>query len=108
MVGLDSLVLKSFFLTNLINFILLPLQALVILLRENPQAIITCGSDVALPFCYIAKLLGMKVIYIETRARITRPSRAGKLAYKIADLFFVQWSSLKRYYPKSIYAGILT
>lgn len=88
------------------KFILL-IQAFLILLKENPSAIITTGSDVPVPFCYLGKLLRKKIIFIESCSRVRTPSKSGKLIYPLADLFFVQWEDLKKEYQKAIYAGRL-
>jgi len=83
------------------------IKATQILLRERPDVIIsTGGGEIAVPFCYIGKILGAKVIFIETLARMTTPSGGGKLVYPIADLFLVQWESLlKSYGNKAKYGG---
>ena len=82
-------------------------QALIILLKENPDAIVSAGANIPIPFFYVGKLLGKKVIFLESWSRIRVPSLSGKLAYKVADLFFVQWKPLKKIYPKAVYAGRL-
>ena len=42
-----------------------------------------------------------KLIYIESFAKVTSPTLTGKLLYKYADQFYVQWESMKEFYPKS-------
>lgn len=83
------------------------LKATQILLKERPDVIIsTGGGEIAVPFCYIGKIFGAKVIFIETLARITNPSGGGRLVYPVADLFLVQWESLlKKYGNKAKYWG---
>ena len=78
-----------------------------ILLKERPDVVIsTGGGEIAIPFCYIGKLMGAKVIFIETLARVSTRSAAGKLVYRIADLFLVQWETLlKEYGKKAQYWG---
>lgn len=82
-------------------------SSLKILIHEKPDIIITTGAgEIAVPFCYVGKLLGIKIIFIDTLSRITTPSAAGRLIYPIADLFLVQWKSLlKEYGPKAKYWG---
>lgn len=92
---------KSFF----FNFIKLLWRSLRILLREKPDVIITTGALIAYPFCLFAKMMGRKVIYIESFARVYDRSLTGKLVYPLADLFLVQWESLKKLYPRAIYVG---
>lgn len=74
-------------------------------IKEKPQAVITTGTMVALPVCFLAKICRKKVIYIETFARVRDCTRAGKLMYKIADLFIYQWETLKEFYPDGVYGG---
>ena len=83
------------------------IKAFRILIKEKPDVIIsTGGGEIAVPFCYVGKVLGAKVIFIETLSRITTPSRGGQLVYPIADLFLVQWESLlKKYGDKAKYWG---
>lgn len=81
--------------------------ALRILLKERPDVVIsTGGGEIAVPFCYVGKFLGAKVVLIETLTRITTKSAAGKLIYPLADLFLVQWEPLlKKYGKKAQYWG---
>jgi beta-1,4-N-acetylglucosaminyltransferase len=81
------------------------LQALAILLRCWPDAIITTGPSVAVPVCMASKLLRRKVIFIETGSRIHALSMTGRIMYHFADLFIVQWPQLLALYPRAIYAG---
>lgn len=83
------------------------IKAVHILLKERPDIIIsTGGGEIAVPFCYVGKMLGIKIIYIDTLARVTTQSAGGKLVYPIADLFLVQWRSLlKKYGDKAKYWG---
>lgn len=74
-------------------------------LREKPDVIVTTGAHTAVPMCYIAKLFGKKVIFIESFAKTTTPTISGKLVYPIADLFIVQWETMKKHYPKAVYGG---
>ena len=76
-------------------------------IRYRPKTIISTGAHTALPTCYIAKLFGSRVIFIETFAKISTPSLTGRAVYPIADVFYVQWPELKSYYPKAKYMGKL-
>jgi beta-1,4-N-acetylglucosaminyltransferase len=82
-------------------------QALVALVRLRPRAIVSTGPGPAVPASLLAKLLGIKVIYIETGSRVFALSSSGRILYRFADLFFVQWPELLQSYPKAIYAGRL-
>lgn len=82
-------------------------QSLWIFLRKRPQVVISTGAGIALATCFLAKLTGRTLIFIESGARVTTPSRTGKLIYPFADVFIVQWKPLLNYYPKAIYGGPL-
>ena len=51
------------------------------------------------------KLRGGKVIYIESFARVHDASLTGKLVYRFADLFIVQWETMIDVYPRAKYVG---
>ncbi len=73
--------------------------------KEKPDVVITTGTYIALPFMILCKLYNKKLIYIETFARVTDTTKAGRMMYKFADLFIYQWPDLKKFYPKGIYGG---
>ena len=73
--------------------------------REKPKVVVTTGALISFPFCLYGKLIGAKVVYIETFARVNDRSLTGRLVYPIADLFLVQWESLLEFYPKAKYVG---
>ncbi len=90
---------------NPLNFIFNCFQSLFVLLKENPDVIISTGADVALATCYFGKLFGKKIIYIESFCRPIKPSVTGKLVYPIADVFIYQWKDLEKFYPKGEFGG---
>ena len=75
------------------------------LLKEKPDVIISSGAAVAVPFFYLGKLMGKKLIYIEVFDRIDKPTVTGKMVYPITDRFIVQWEEMKKVYPKAINLG---
>ncbi|MFA4907166.1 MAG: PssD/Cps14F family polysaccharide biosynthesis glycosyltransferase [archaeon] len=90
---------------NPLLFIVNAFQSLAVLLKENPDLVVSTGADVALATCWWAKLLGKKVIYIESFCRPFVPGVTGKMVEPIADLFIVQWREVQKHYPKSVYGG---
>ncbi len=81
------------------------LKSLVYWLKIRPEFIVSTGAHTAVPMCYIGKLFGSKIIYLETFANIKTKSLSGKLVYPIADLFLVQWESMLELYPNAKYVG---
>ena len=90
---------------NLKNLIRNTFVAWKVLRKEKPDLIISSGAAVAVPFFYIGKLFGAKLIYIEVFDRIDKPTMTGRLVYPIVDKFIVQWEEMKKVYPKAINLG---
>jgi beta-1,4-N-acetylglucosaminyltransferase len=90
---------------NPLRFALNFVQSFKILLKEKPDIVISTGADTALATCYLAKLFGKKIIYIESFCRPSRPSITGKMVYPIANLFIYQWEEVGQYYPKGKFGG---
>lgn len=76
-----------------------------VLRHEKPDLIVSSGAAVAVPFFYLGKLIGAKLIYIEVFDRIDKPTLTGKLVYPITDRFIVQWEQQKQVYPKALNLG---
>lgn len=81
------------------------LKTLKIFLKEKPDVVISTGALATIPMCIVAKLFKKKIVFIESFAKINSPTLTGKLVYKFADKFFVQWESMKEFYPDALYEG---
>ena len=90
---------------NLKNLIRNTAVAWKVLRKEKPDLIISSGAAVAVPFFYLGKLFGAKLIYVEVFDRIDKPTMTGKMVYPIADRFIVQWEEMKKVYPKAVNLG---
>lgn len=80
-------------------------KELYIFLKERPDVVITTGVLAIIPLCLFAKLFGKKLIYIESFAKVTSPTETGKLMYKFADRFYVQWGQMLEIYPDAVFLG---
>jgi beta-1,4-N-acetylglucosaminyltransferase len=78
-----------------------------VILRVRPDAVITTGAGVGVPFLYAARVFGKRAIYVESLARVDRLSLSGRLVYPVATDFFVQWPELSERYRKGRYAGAI-
>jgi len=87
------------------NMLIIAVQSLRIILKENPMVIVSTGADVTIPICYLGRLFGAKVIFIESVCRVNDISPTGKITYPIANLFLVQWEKLTKKYFKARYWG---
>lgn len=79
--------------------------SLFIFIRVRPKYIVSTGAHTAGPMCCIGKIFGSKIIFIETFANSKTKSRTGRLVYKFADLFIVQWEEMLELYPNAVYGG---
>lgn len=86
---------------NLKNLIKNISVAWKVLRKERPDILISSGAAVAVPFFYLGKIFGKKLIYIEVFDRVDKPTLTGKLVYPIVDEFIVQWEEQLKVYPKA-------
>lgn len=75
------------------------------ILKERPNVVLGHGGEATLLLFYLGKIIGIKLIYIETVERIKELSGTGKLVYPLTDLFIVQSEELQKKYRKSVYWG---
>lgn len=92
---------KAFIFIMIVNLI----KTLRIFMKEKPDIIISTGALATIPMCLIGKLFRKKLIFIESFAKITSPTLTGKLIYKFADQFYVQWEEMLKIYPKAMFKG---
>ncbi len=103
----DEKVYWAFFPTNrsiknlLKNFYL----AFKILKNEKPDAIISTGAAIAVPFIIAGKLFGIKTLYLESITRSEELSLSGRLVKPFVDKLLVQWPQLAEKYKKTEYQG---
>lgn len=74
-------------------------------LRERPDVVISTGAAVGCMVCFLSKLLGAKVIWIDSITNAERISLSGRMVRHIADLFLVQWPELQNTYKNVEYVG---
>ncbi|HDD24502.1 MAG TPA: hypothetical protein ENF52_03590 [Chloroflexi bacterium] len=82
-------------------------QEFMVLWRVRPQVILSVGAGIAVPISVFGRLTGVRVIHVESASRVHSLSLTGRIMYRVAHLFFVQWETLWKRYPKAIYAGRL-
>lgn len=87
------------------QYLFLCLKTVYLYIKIRPKIIITTGTHTAGPMCYLGKIFGSKIVFIETFANINKKTATGRLIYPIADLFIVQWEEMLKIYPKAVYGG---
>lgn len=91
--------------TFVINMIGNSIKSLIIIFKEKPDIIISTGALATIPLCILGKVFKKKIIFIESFAKVNSPTLTGRLVYKFADQFYVQWEEMKKVYPNSIFKG---
>jgi len=76
-----------------------------VIVRERPDVVISTGAAVGCIACFLGKVLGAKVVWIDSITNVERVSLSGRMVRCIADLFLVQWPELTQRYKGAIYAG---
>lgn len=71
----------------------------------RPKVVVTTGAGVAVPFAWIARLRGAKVVYVESFTRIDGPSLSCRLIAPVATRIYAQWPELADSYRRALYRG---
>lgn len=76
------------------------------LVRElRPVVILSTGAALAVPFAWVGRALGAKVVYVESLTRIESVSLSYRLVSPVADRLYVQWPELAQRTRRARYAG---
>ena len=59
----------------------------------------------AVPFAWVARLAGAKVVYIESFTRVATPSLSLRMIHPVSDRVYAQWPELTDSVRRSRYAG---
>lgn len=76
-----------------------------VLRRLRPRVIVTTGAGVAVPFCWIGRLRGARVVYIESLSRITRASLSCRMIAPVASRVYGQWPEFAQSVRRARYVG---
>lgn len=89
---------------NIPNFFRNLRLAWKIVRRYKPDVILSTGAALAVPFFVVGRVLGVRLVYVESFTRVQRPALTGRLVYPLTNAFFVQWPTSSRR-RRAIYAG---
>jgi beta-1,4-N-acetylglucosaminyltransferase len=76
-----------------------------LIFRLRPGTIVTTGAGVAVPFAWLGRLFGARVVYIESLTRVDAPSLSCRMIRPVASAVFVQWAELAPKVHGSRYVG---
>jgi UDP-N-acetylglucosamine:LPS N-acetylglucosamine transferase len=83
------------------------IRCLKVILRERPDVIVSTGAAVGCMTCYLGKLFGARVVWIDSITNVERISLSGRMVRWVADLFLVQWPELARNNANIEYVGAI-
>ena len=78
-----------------------------VVFREKPDVIISTGAAAGCITCFLGKLLGAKIIWVDSITNVERISLSGRMVRHFADLFLVQWPELTKQYKNVEYVGAI-
>jgi UDP-N-acetylglucosamine:LPS N-acetylglucosamine transferase len=76
-----------------------------LLRQQRPDAILSTGAGLAVPFFLVGKLLRIRLVYVESVTRTESLSLSGRIVYPLASRFFVQWPRVAERFRRAEYAG---
>ena len=83
------------------------LKCVKIVLKEKPGMVISTGAAAGCMTCFLAKIYGAKIIWIDSITNVRKISLSGRMVKYISDLFLVQWPHLASKNKGVEYAGAL-
>ena len=72
----------------------------------RPAVVITTGAALSVPFAWVGRLFGARVVYIECSGRVGI-SLSCRLIAPVAHRLYVQWPEVAPQVSKARYAGTI-
>ena len=92
---------------HLLKVITVCFRCLRVLLKERPNVALSTGAAAGCMVCFISKMLGAKVVWLDSITNVKRLSLSGRMVRCIADLFLVQWPELAAKYKNVEYVDMV-
>lgn len=90
---------------NLLNALKNLILGLKVLSDERPDLLVSTGAGIAPPIFLIGKILGCKLVFLDSYTFIKYPSLSARLVSFIADKVLVQHQSAVNFFAKAEYWG---
>jgi UDP-N-acetylglucosamine:LPS N-acetylglucosamine transferase len=78
-----------------------------IIIKERPDVVISTGAAIGCIACILGKIMGAKIIWIDSITNVERLSLSGRLVRPISNLFLAQWQQFTKQYPNVLFEGTL-
>jgi len=81
------------------------LVARTVLREVNPDAVLSTGAALAVPFLLLGRAQRRRVVYVESFTRVHEISLSGRIVYPFVNEFFVQWPQVAARRRRARYFG---
>jgi hypothetical protein len=71
----------------------------------RPRVVLSTGAGVAVPFAWLGRLFGARIVYVESFTRVEGLSLSGRLVRPVAHRLYVQWPELAQSVSSAEYPG---
>ena len=71
----------------------------------RPRVLLTAGAGLAVPFAWLARAHGARVVFVESFSRVDGPSLGLRLVVPVAARVYAQWPQLGARMRRARYAG---
>lgn len=89
---------------NVKNFVRNAFVAVRLIRRLRPRVIVATGAGLAVPFLWVGRLLGVRVLFLECSGRVDL-SLSGRLVAPIVHRLYVQWPEAVPLARRAVYLG---
>lgn len=86
---------------NIPNLLRNCLVAARVLRETRPSLVVSTGAAVAIPFFLGARILGVPSVYLEVYDRVDSATVTGRICYRLATAFAIQWEAQRAFYPRA-------
>lgn len=80
-------------------------RCLKIVIKERPDVVISSGAAPGCLVCIIAKVLGAKVVWLDSIANTEKLSMSGRMIRPFANLILTQWPNVAAKYKNVEFCG---
>jgi UDP-N-acetylglucosamine:LPS N-acetylglucosamine transferase len=78
-----------------------------VMMRERPEVVVSTGAAHGCLLALLGKLMGARVVWVDSIANVERASLSGRIVRYVADVFLVQWPGVARQWRRAEYVGEL-
>lgn len=80
-------------------------KCITIILKQKPDVVISTGAAHGCLLCLTAKMIGKKVVWLDSIANTEKLSFSGRIIRPFANVILTQWPEVAAKYKKVQYAG---